>query len=481
MQKIIQKIMQLLKNKYFKAGIGFSVAGLLLRSISFISTPIFSRLMDPGDYGIYNTFISYEGILYLFIGLAVHSSIQNSLYEFKGAGQAYVSSLMKLLCISVIGWLAIANLFSSKLTTLIGFNTIEINILILYSFSTAVLQILQSYLVASYNYKKYLLLSCFNAIGNVLLSIFLLCTVLNDKKGFARIVGSFVPIFLIAVIVCARFIFRHPTNKDVKKHWRFALEFSIPIIPHGISQIVLNQFDRIMIQKMISDAAAGLYSFGYTLAAICSTVAGTIQTVFTPWFYKMMDENTEQSYAQLKIRSSEFCLANCVISAAVITLSPELLSILGPKSYSSSVYCAIPILVGAYFTAIYILPANVEYYYKKTKSIAFATTTAAVINIITNAIFIPQFGYSAAAYTTLFTYVLYFVYHYTLAIKIHGKCIFDTSLVIECAVLLVICGAICVVCVKLFVFRLIAFLFLFIVIGLKTIRIEKKVCGGGTR
>jgi len=46
---------------------------------------------------------------------------------------------------------------------------------------------------------------------------------------------------------------------------------------------------------------------------------------------------------------------------------------------------------------------------------------AAALNVVLNYIFIPRYGYIAAAYTTLATYLLYFIFHYFLAKKIHGS------------------------------------------------------------
>ena len=52
----------------------------------------------------------------------------------------------------------------------------------------------------------------------------------------------------------------------------------------------------------------------------------------------------------------------------------------------------------------YTLYVNVEHYYKKTIFITINTVIAATINLITNYLFIPKYGYFAAAFTTLFSY-----------------------------------------------------------------------------
>ena len=45
-----------------------------------------------------------------------------------------------------------------------------------------------------------------------------------------------------------------------KKYWKFGLKYSLPIVPHGISQVLLSQFDRIMIRAIVGNSEAGIYS-----------------------------------------------------------------------------------------------------------------------------------------------------------------------------------------------------------------------------
>ena len=90
---------------------------------------------------------------------------------------------------------------------------------------------------------------------------------------------------------------------------------------------------------------------------------------------------------------------------------------------------------------LYTMPSSVEYYHEKTKYIAIGTACAAGVNILLNLWFISRFGYVAAAYTTLATYVLYFVFHYFIAARVQGFCIFDTKKMILYGISAVAAGA----------------------------------------
>lgn len=69
----------------------------------------------------------------------------------------------------------------------------------------------------------------------------------------------------------------------------------------------------------------------------------------------------------------------------------------------------------------YSLYVNVEHYYKKTKGVTVNTLIAAGCNIILNLIFIPIFGYVAAAYTTLVSYFVALLLHARCSKKIEKK------------------------------------------------------------
>ena len=56
-----------LDKKAFKAGLGYTIGNILIKGISFISVPVFARILTIGDYGIVNTFTAYVSIISIII------------------------------------------------------------------------------------------------------------------------------------------------------------------------------------------------------------------------------------------------------------------------------------------------------------------------------------------------------------------------------------------------------------------------------
>ena len=152
-----------------------------------------------------------------------------------------------------------------------------------------------------------------------------------------------------------------------------------------------------------------------------------------------------------------------IFSVAVILVCPEMILILGAGKYGASAYCAVPIIASGYFAFLYTLPAAVEYFHEKTNFIAMGTAGAAVMNIVLNAICIPRFGYVAAAYTTLATYLLYFAVHYLLARMIQKEYLFVNKTVILCVIGILISVAVANVFMKQILIRWVITLVLVVV------------------
>lgn len=418
-----------------KAGIGYTLGNYFLKGIGFVTVPVFARILTTEDYGIYNTFLAYEGILYLFIGLAIHSSIKNAKYEY-GDDQIdnYTSSVTLIPIFNLFLFLILGNALNAKGIPILSGDKTQLNLLIIYSFCSSLLYIYRARLILDYRTKEYLNLSYFNAISSVLFSLYFVLKIYPDKRYLGRILGTVLPMMLIAIWILVR-LFNKSKPHISYRFWRFGLKISIPIIPHGVGQIVLSSFDRIMITNMIGSFEAGLYSFAYTIYSIILITGNSISTVFEPWAFERLNAGKG---TELKRRAEQIVCGLAFICSLTMLITPELVVVLGSEKYKESIPAVMPILLGGFFSMAYSIPAVVEYYYKKTQYIAIGTVSAALINIILNAVFIPRFGYIAAAYTTLVSYFLYFIFHSFISKRLCGFFLISTkTFIISAGILLV--------------------------------------------
>lgn len=423
-------------NKVVKAGVGYVLGNVLLKGITFLSAPIFTRLLTTAEYGDFNTYLSFESIVYILVGLALHSSINNAKYKYGAKLEKYVSSIILFLFLGTLVWFGLVNLGFPYYRQWWDFDRVVANILIIHCLCSSLLQVFNSYIGLAYSYKSYVKISSFYAISNMILSIVLMLTLFDGQRCLGRIVGTVIPMVLVGGYI-VWFFFRKAKPTVSWEYWKFGLKYSLPIVPHGISQVVLSTFDRIMIKDIVGSAEAGIYSFAYTIYSLFKVMTTSLEKVWKPWVYEKMES---KDYDSIREQGTKYAFGMGLITALIIMVTPELIKILGDREYWDSTACVVPVLIGGYFAFLYTLPSVIEYFYSKTKCIAISTMVAAGLNVFLNYVFIPQYGYIAAAYTTLVTYFLYFLFHSFFAWKIHGSSLFQMRKLLGISVGIVLVG-----------------------------------------
>lgn len=405
------------KGNIAKASIGYTIGNYFLKGIGLITVPIFSRLLSTADFGIYNTFLAYESILYLFIELALHESLKNAKYKFEGKLDDYSSSITVIPIILVVIYEIIVFIFSKMFVPVVGLSESVLYLLVWYSFCSGIVIFYRFRLAIDYNYSEYLKISFFNVLTNVILSIFLIVNVFDQKRYMGRIVGGIVSYSAITIYILFR-LYKKSFPRYNNQYWKYGLRISIPIIPHGLAQILLLQSDRIMINSIVGSVETGIYSFAYTIYSLIQIFSQSIETVFSPWVFSQM--NSGNNIDKVRKMGTCFMLLLAGACTTVMLIAPEAILLLGGKKYADAVYCVCPVVLGGFFSMAYCIPATIEYYYEKTYYTSLGTAIAALINVVLNLICIKKYGYVAAAYTTLISYIVYFVLHEYISKKLCG-------------------------------------------------------------
>lgn len=394
-------------SKALRSGIGYTLGNILIKGINFLTLPIFSRLLSPEEFGVYNIFASYDAILFVLVGLALHASLQSANLEYRGKINNYTASVTLIYIFNGAVLVLFAALFRNQLASVMGLPAGAVWLLVLGSFATAIVTLYNSRISLDYSYKKYLLVSACSSLANIGVSLVLILTAFREDRAMGRILGTVIPLFLISLVLLIS-LYRKARPVPNKTYWKFGLRYSLPIVPHGISQVLLGQCDRIMIGSLVNKAAAGVYALAGNIKLILVIITDSVGTAWTTWFYSRMDKG-ETRYIQK--RATQLTGLFVILTTGLMALSPELVFLLGGKGYESGVLVAIPMVLDGFILFLYNIIVPAEYYAKKTTYIMAGTMVAAVVNVALNYVFIRHFGFVAAAYTTLAAYVLYVALH----------------------------------------------------------------------
>lgn len=406
-------------NKYkafpiqIKGSFWFLLCGFLSRGISFITVPIFTRLLSTEEYGQFSVFNSWLGIVSVIVTLNLFYGVYvQGLVKFDDKRNEYSSSLQGLCLTLVLIWTLIYVVFHNFFNSLLSMTTMQMICMLTMCWTNAIFSFWSAEQRNDYKYKKLLIITVIVTFAKPILGIILVLN--SDDKVTARIFGLAV-VELIAYI----WLFFSQMHKGKTffsfKIWKYALAFAVPLVPHYLSGVVLSSSDRIMIEKMIGFSEAGIYSLAYSVSQIMTIFNTALLQTTEPWLYKKIKNKQIKEISSISIPMMIFV---AVINIVLIAFAPEIVYIFAPVEYHNSIYVIPPVVMSVFFTFLYSFFATFEFYYEKKKYIAVSTSAGAVVNIILNYIFIDIFGYYAAGYTTLICYIIYAACHYIFMRKI---------------------------------------------------------------
>ena len=390
-----------------KASFLFTVCSIFQKGISFFVVPIYTRLMSVENYGQYSVFLSWYELITIFTTLNMWNYlINNGLIKYKNDRENFVAALQGLSAVITVIWIIIYFLFQKRWE---AFTNLTFPMMLL-MFCELLFRPSYEYYCAvkrfDYEAKNVVILTVLITLFTPIVSIPLIITA--SQKGLAAIFAKVIVPTTIYLLVFFRLICKNHKLYN-KKYWIFALKFNLPLIPHFLSMMILQQSDRIMIERICGEYYAAIYSVAYQLASTLYIVNAAILNSYIPYTYKAIKNNNISS---VKDTANSFIFLIGVLSIFVILIAPEIISILAPREYMEAIYVIPPVAISNLFMFLFNLFANVEYFWGKTNYVAIASFFSAILNIFLNYIFINKFGFIAAGYTTLICYILFSMLHY---------------------------------------------------------------------
>lgn len=403
-----------------RSAVVYTFATVFSRGLAIITVPIFTRLMTTEQIGTVNLYNSWYSLISVVATLSLTSGgFAVAMKEYEGRRNEYVSSVLTLTSIVALVLAGIYVVAPNFWNGLLGLPT-PLMMLMLVGFLVAPARdFWMSRQRYEYRYKLPGAVTILSALVASALSIFVVIHMRDagmENVAEGRLIANYIIIYGVAAVIWVSILVKGKTFVD-KEFWKFSLKISIPLIGYQVAAQILNVSDRMMIDKMVGKSAVGIYGTLYTVSSISLLVWNAINASFVPYLFQNIDKKNT------KIKDISFGLLEAYAAIAVLLtfLAPEIVRILATQEYFEAIYIMPPISAGVFFTSVAHMYSNVLVYYKKTKYVMYGSAIAAVLNVGLNAVFIPIYGYMAAAYTTLFSYVVMALIEAICAIRIHKQ------------------------------------------------------------
>ncbi|HEM5490809.1 oligosaccharide flippase family protein [Streptococcus suis] len=394
--------------KLVKSSMIYTIGALLLQGLSFITMPIYTRIISQEVYGQFSLYNSWLSILGLFIGIQTVGSLPIAKVKYADEYDRYAAHALSLSTIVFVVLFSLAIIFRKYISIYLGFSELVSMLLVVQSFIGYIGGFLGQYFIQLQRAKEKLLLSAVNAFITILLSLYLI-QVMNDDF-LARIIGALLPATVMAGIALF-YIYSHGRVFVQREYILYTLSISIPLIFHHLGHQILGQLDRLMIGKMLTLKDVALYSFGYNLGMIIQLVLVNINSAWVPWYFEVKRSGNPNVSRYV----FNFLALSLFLTLGYLTVFPELALLMGGTRYATSLNFIALIILSYYLGFLYTFPLNTQFYHGNTKFVPVGTLLAGILNWLINLYFIPNFGIQGAAIATIISYIALFLFHFVIA------------------------------------------------------------------
>lgn len=391
---------------------------LILRGVSIFTAPLISRLLGDSDYGVVSIYTIWVGAVAIAFTLQTQGTIVNARIEYPENEQhKYQSSVMSLSLLVFLCCSALVLLFIRPVSELLRLHWVLVIMVLIQSFGNFCIGFLNNKFTYEFKAGKNFILSIGVALSTLALSVVLILLMPEEHKYMGRILSMVLINSGLGGVICVYILTKGKTfyNRD---YWKFCIALSVPVMFHNLSDLILGQSDRLMLQHMLGEAGVGQYSLSLNFGNIMFTIFGALNNSWVPFFFDDMKQGRRDS---LKKQSENFLELFTVLSVGFILLATEVYHIFASREFWPGTML-IPIFVtGYYLNFLCTFPVNYEYYHKKTKIVAAVTIFSALLNLVLNYFLIRSFGMAGAALATTVSHSAQLLLHHCYSAFVIGR------------------------------------------------------------
>lgn len=402
----MRKILNIAKDMSF-----ITLAVILSSIVGLVTLPIYTRLIDPTEFGLYALATATLGFLLMFLPMGIATGAFRFYFEYKKKNSLdilYGTSIVFLLLFGSIGAIALVA-FSGIISSALGADELKILLIIIaliipFQLLVMLFQNMIRIQERIILYSIALIISAYAGAGAGIALVLLGYSV----KGI--LIGNLVAAIAVLCFLVIAERKNISFSMDIKTFKRIE-SFGFPLIFVNVGAWIIQLSDRYMLQYFCGEAIVGIYSVSYTIAgAIGLFFMSPLSLVLGPKILRIW-ENVDKERALTTVGNviSLSILAIIPIYLIICIEAKTVISILATEKYLAGAII-IPLVAGASVIYPFTWLQQISFsFVEKTKSIPFIFGAAALTNVILNVLLIPEFDMMGAAFATLVSYILLFI------------------------------------------------------------------------
>jgi len=377
--------------------------------VGFISIPVITRLFSPQDYGNYSLAMATVMVLSTLASWLPMSIIRfYPAYERDKKLDLFYGNILKLTFISllVINFTFFIFIFSIKThisSELHLFMLIGIGVFI----AMAIFNVLQHFLRSKRQVSWY---SGFAIWKSVMGFGFGIALIFLFKLGIKSLLWG----IILSIFFVMPFLWRKAIGSISSIYSKLNLSlvkdltnYSFPLVIGNLAAWILNLSDRYILEFFRGSQEVGIYSASYNIAdRSIMFITSLFLLASGPISIHIWEKEGKEKSAEFVNKVTRYYLIACIPAIIGLSvLSKPILDIMTGEQYFEG-YKIIPfVTLGILFLGLQQRFQAGFIFYKRTSFTTFAIVASGLLNLFLNFLFIPRYGYFAAAVTTLVSYV----------------------------------------------------------------------------
>lgn len=381
--------------KIFKNSLLYSLGTVFSKAVGFFLVPIYTYNMAEAQYGIATTITSFVSTFGIVIMLSLRAAMIRFYNEYdKEQKKRFVGTILTFvmcnaLLVSVL--LCVLNHFYMPFLfkgvdffPCVFCGVLSLGIEGVYLVYQSLLQARQDGKRYSINSMVYLF---FHGVTVVVFVAFL------KMEALGIVLSNFITNLCFAVYgVWSMWRHKEAVFCLDRSMLGRSLKYSLPILPHDMSNQLNLYSVKLIINHFISYAISGLYTLASQFSTILNLVQSSINLAFRPWFIEQMQFG-EEGRKQIKFMSCMIMSLNCFCGVGISVFSKEVVYIMADRDYLAA-WKMVPVFILAqlisfvYYSHVQTLMYNV----KMSKLTFVCSLSGLLVNAAVSLTLIPSMG-----------------------------------------------------------------------------------------
>jgi len=396
---------------FAKHSLIYGLGNILTRGINFFLLPIYTRALDPSQYGTYDLLLLYVNIVNVCVAFEISQSVARFFPDTKDEEEKNrITSTAFLFTFATYAIYSVLSLLLFEQLNLVFFegriSKDIFQLAILFNLANGLFLFSQAQLRNSLKSKEHSIVSLVVAIAS---SAFSIVAILILHWGVAGLlIGQTIGSSLGAILSV------YFDKKNYRLQFDFLelkkmIRFSAPLVPASISFFLSNYIDRFLINRYLNLEQVGIYGAGFRLASILSIALFAVSSALTPLTYSSYRDSNFSTNLDRLLRL--LSVPTLIFVVCLTFAGKEVFGIMvGEKfgsAYEVAPVLALSILIGRLYIFTPGLPIA-----KKTGSIFFITIISFIVSATVSWLSLLHFGLAGAAIANLVssiaTFILFF-------------------------------------------------------------------------